>query len=145
MDWRQQLIIFTRYPELGKVKTRMIPALAAKGAEELHRKLAEYTLSKLAGLSNFLSLIIYYHGGSEEKMRTWLGEHYCYHSQRGKDLTDLYEQVIAGSQREQVCYRNSLILLGNCYDFLEQLEKSIFYVQQQHKISEEICTRQGAV
>ncbi|MFN5968424.1 MAG: glycosyltransferase, partial [Microcystis sp.] len=38
MDWRQQLIIFTRYPESGKVKTRMIPALAAKGAEELHRK-----------------------------------------------------------------------------------------------------------
>jgi len=54
VDWRQQLIIFTRYPELGKVKTRMIPALAAKGAEELHRKLAEYTLGKLAGLKNFL-------------------------------------------------------------------------------------------
>jgi hypothetical protein len=33
----------------------------------------------------------------------------------------------------------------NCYDFLEQLEKSIFYVQQHHHISEEIGTRQGAV
>ena len=95
MDWRQHLIIFTRYPELGKVKTRMIPALAAKGAEELHRKLAEYTLGKLAGLRNFLSLIIYYHGGSEEKMRTWLGVHYCYHAQRGKDLGEKMQNAFA--------------------------------------------------
>ncbi|MFM7276483.1 MAG: NB-ARC domain-containing protein, partial [Microcystis aeruginosa] len=28
---------------------------------------------------------------------------------------ELYEEIIAGSQREQVCYRNSLILLGLCY------------------------------
>jgi len=56
---------------------------------------------------------------------------------------DHYEQVIAGSQREQVCYRNSLSYLGSCYRSLGQYEKAITYHQQCHDISEEIGFRQG--
>ncbi|AFY61128.1 tetratricopeptide repeat protein [Synechococcus sp. PCC 6312] len=56
---------------------------------------------------------------------------------------ELYKQVVAGSQREQKCYRNSLNLLGNCYDYLGQYEKAIAYHQQCHDISEEMGDRQG--
>ncbi|MFM6326507.1 MAG: tetratricopeptide repeat protein, partial [Microcystis panniformis] len=56
---------------------------------------------------------------------------------------DLYEEIIAGSQREQVCYRNSLVLLGNCYSSPGQHEKAISYYQQYHDISEEIGDQQG--
>jgi len=56
---------------------------------------------------------------------------------------DHYEQVIAGSQREQVCYRNSLSYLGSCYCSLGQYEKAIAYHQQSLEISEEIGYRQG--
>jgi tetratricopeptide (TPR) repeat protein len=56
---------------------------------------------------------------------------------------ELYEQIIAGSQREQVCYRNSLVLLGNCYSSPGQHEKAISYYQQYHDISEEIGDQQG--
>ncbi|GCL48145.1 tetratricopeptide repeat protein 28 like [Microcystis aeruginosa NIES-3787] len=56
---------------------------------------------------------------------------------------DLYEEIIAGSQREQVCYRNSLILLGNCYDYLGQYEQAIDYHQQSLAIDEEMGNRQG--
>ncbi len=38
------VIIFTRYPEIGKTKTRMIPALGAMGAAELQRQMTEHTL-----------------------------------------------------------------------------------------------------
>jgi glycosyltransferase A (GT-A) superfamily protein (DUF2064 family) len=31
-----RLVIFTRYPEPGKAKTRLIPALGAEGAAALH-------------------------------------------------------------------------------------------------------------
>ncbi|MFM7885000.1 MAG: hypothetical protein ACKO8H_25390 [Microcystis panniformis] len=51
---------------------------------------------------------------------------------------DHYEQVIAGSQREQVCYRNSLNRLGICFLNLGQYEKAIAYHQQCHDISKEI-------
>ncbi|MFN6233997.1 tetratricopeptide repeat protein [Microcystis sp.] len=56
---------------------------------------------------------------------------------------DLYEEIIAGSQREQVCYRNSLNRLGICFLNLGQYEKAIAYHQQSLEISEEIGYRQG--
>ena len=56
---------------------------------------------------------------------------------------DLYEEIIAGSQREQVCYRNSLILLGNCYNSLGQYQKAIAYHRQCLDISKEIEDWQG--
>ncbi|MBE8995649.1 tetratricopeptide repeat protein [Microcystis aeruginosa] len=56
---------------------------------------------------------------------------------------ELYEEIIAGSQREQVCYRNSLNRLGLCYYYLGQYEEAITYLQQYHDISEEIGDQQG--
>ncbi len=55
----------------------------------------------------------------------------------------LYEQIIAGSQREQDCYPNSLNRLGNCYESLGKYEKAIAYHQQLHDICEEIGDRKG--
>ena len=56
---------------------------------------------------------------------------------------ELYEQIIARSQREQDCYRISLNRLGLCYKYLGQYEKAISYHQQCHDISEKIGNRQG--
>ncbi|MBP1718984.1 MAG: hypothetical protein H6Q43_2422, partial [Deltaproteobacteria bacterium] len=39
-----RLIVFTRFPEPGESKTRLIPALGAAGAAELQRQMVEYTL-----------------------------------------------------------------------------------------------------
>jgi tetratricopeptide (TPR) repeat protein len=55
----------------------------------------------------------------------------------------LYEQVIAGNQREQDCYCKSLNRLGNCYYSVGQYEKAIVLYQKYHDISEEIGDRQG--
>ena len=38
------IVVFTRYPEAGKVKTRLIPALGPAGAADLHRRMALHTL-----------------------------------------------------------------------------------------------------
>ncbi|MFN6187789.1 MAG: tetratricopeptide repeat protein, partial [Microcystis sp.] len=55
---------------------------------------------------------------------------------------DLYEEIIAGSQREQVCYRNSLNRLGICFLNLGQYEKAIAYHQQSLEISEAMGDQQ---
>jgi tetratricopeptide (TPR) repeat protein len=60
-----------------------------------------------------------------------------------RQRADRYEQVIAGSQREQDCHRNSLNCLGICYHLLGQYEKAIASYQQHYDISEEIGNRQG--
>jgi tetratricopeptide (TPR) repeat protein len=53
----------------------------------------------------------------------------------------LYEQVIAGSQREQDCHRKSLNRLGLCYESLGQYKKAIAHHQQHYDISEEIVNQ----
>jgi rSAM/selenodomain-associated transferase 1 len=42
-----RIVLFTRYPEPGKAKTRLIPALGPQGAAELHRRLTERTLEQV--------------------------------------------------------------------------------------------------
>jgi rSAM/selenodomain-associated transferase 1 len=132
VNWRQQLIIFTRYPELGKVKTRMIPALGGKGSQELHRKLAEYTLRKLAVLTNFLSLSICYHGGDEEKMRSWLGEHHSYCSQRGKDLGEKMQNAFTDGFAQGM---TAIAIIGtDCPEIGEKLILEAFAALKTHDL-----------
>lgn len=47
-----RVVLFTRYPEPGRAKTRLIPALGAEGAAALHQMLAERTVTAVreAGL-----------------------------------------------------------------------------------------------
>ena len=40
-----RLIVFTRFPEPGKVKTRLIGRLGAAGAADLHRALTAHALA----------------------------------------------------------------------------------------------------
>jgi rSAM/selenodomain-associated transferase 2/rSAM/selenodomain-associated transferase 1 len=85
---KERLIIFTRYPESGVTKTRLIPLLGADGAANLQRKMTEHTLSRVEGLtaSNDLTLEIRYNGGNEKLMQRWLGSKFEYASQGDGDL-----------------------------------------------------------
>ncbi|MEL6441315.1 MAG: TIGR04282 family arsenosugar biosynthesis glycosyltransferase [Cyanobacteria bacterium J06621_8] len=84
----ETLIIFTRYPEPGKTKTRMIPALGAKGAAELQRKMTEHTLGNVERLAALRDLIVkvYFSGGNQQLMAEWLGEDWQYTPQASGDL-----------------------------------------------------------
>jgi rSAM/selenodomain-associated transferase 2/rSAM/selenodomain-associated transferase 1 len=83
---RECLIVFTRYPEPGLTKTRLIPALGAQGAAELHRRLAEHTLARARELqaSRSVAVEVWFAGGGEALMRDWLGdETVCRHQGEG--------------------------------------------------------------
>lgn len=85
---KARLVVFARYPQAGKVKTRLIPALGHKGAAELYRKLAERTLQTVSPLCRRekISLEIAFCGGSETDMRLWLGNGMQYRQQAAGDL-----------------------------------------------------------
>lgn len=79
-----RLLLFTRYPEAGKTKTRLIPQLGADGAALLQKRLTE----RVAGQAQLLAerrgtetiiheTIIHYSGGSREEMSSWLGPVRC--------------------------------------------------------------------
>jgi rSAM/selenodomain-associated transferase 1 len=83
-----RLIIFTRYPEPGKAKTRLIAALGSEGAAELHGKMTECTLNCASGLQREypVSLEVRFDGGDEQDMKRWLGGGRSYRPQGRGDL-----------------------------------------------------------
>lgn len=88
MGRREKLIIFTRYPEPGKTKTRLIPALGPDGAAGLHQLMTEYTVIQTGDLKHGrpVSLEVRYEGGSKRLMKRWLGPAFVYRRQGKGDI-----------------------------------------------------------
>ncbi len=84
----ERLIIFTRYPEPGRTKTRFIPHLGTDGAAELQRRMTEHIVSKIRNLTTTrpISIEIRYEGGNQKLMEGWLGADYIYLLQSKGDL-----------------------------------------------------------
>ena len=92
---RKKLIVFTRYPEPGTTKTRMIGALGAGGAAELHRRMAAWAVGVACGLQAAIGVAIEirFAGGDESRMRQWLGNRMAYAVQIGQDLGERMENA----------------------------------------------------
>jgi hypothetical protein len=71
---REMLIVFTRFPQPGQTKTRLIPALGMTGAANLQRMMAEYTFAQCCELANKrnLSIAVHYEGGNEQELQRWI-------------------------------------------------------------------------
>ena len=84
----EKLIVFTRYPEPGITKTRLIPVLGKVGAANLHRLMAGRTIARALFLENSrrLSVEIHHAGGSQQQMQDWLGTDLIYQNQIDGDL-----------------------------------------------------------
>jgi uncharacterized protein len=75
MTCRDRLLLFTRYPEAGRSKTRLIPTLGAEGAAGVQRLLTEKIALQAKSLTERyrIKTVVYYCGGSKKKMASWLG------------------------------------------------------------------------
>lgn len=94
----EQIIVFTRYPEPGKTKTRLIPALGAEGAAELQQQMTEHTLRQIRQIERpSLSVNVRYTGGNLALMRSWLGSSWHYTPQGEGDLGDRLERAFAAA------------------------------------------------
>lgn len=85
---RKRLIIFTRYPEIGLVKTRLIPLLGPEGAAQLHCRLVAHTLAWASGVSaeHSVGVEVHFNGGDRSQMAELFGDHLCYVHQAPGDL-----------------------------------------------------------
>ena len=107
----ETLIIFSRYPEPGKTKTRMIPALGANGAANLQRRLSEYTLKQARNLRQFrdVEIAVYFAGGDRDLMREWLGDDVSYYAQAEGDLGEKMKSAFADSLAEN---KERVVIIG---------------------------------
>lgn len=109
---KETLIIFTRYPEPGKTKTRLISALGKEGAAQLQKKLTEHTVKTASQLP--VQIRIYFSGGKEALMKHWLGETYQYYPQSDGDLG---ERLIASLKQSFTAETEKVVVIGiDCPD-----------------------------
>ncbi|MBN3961333.1 TIGR04282 family arsenosugar biosynthesis glycosyltransferase [Nostoc sp. NMS8] len=85
---KRHLIIFTRYPEPGKTKTRLIPVLGTVGAANLQRQMSEYTIFQVQELQKAVDIFVEvrFTGGDSQLMEDWLGLDLVYQFQGEGDL-----------------------------------------------------------
>lgn len=84
------LFLFTRFPQPGRTKTRLIPALGASGAADLQRQMTEHLLRRFQGFceGQSLALEVHFAGGTTAQMRHWLGDAVVLKPQGKGDLGD---------------------------------------------------------
>jgi rSAM/selenodomain-associated transferase 1 len=86
--FQEEIIIFSRYPQPGLTKTRLIPELGADGAANIQRTMTEQIVQTARQLVHDRQILIslYHDGGSHQQMEQWLGHDLLYHEQTGVDL-----------------------------------------------------------
>jgi hypothetical protein len=84
----RRLIIFTRYPEPGSTKTRLIPQLGAAGAAELQRQMTRHIVSSVTEFAGLhpTPLEVRFEGGNKNLMTAWLGAGFDYSPQGKGDI-----------------------------------------------------------
>jgi rSAM/selenodomain-associated transferase 1 len=104
-----QLLIFSKYPTAGKAKTRLIPALGANNAAQLHRRMTEVA-TKTAQLWRHEDKVtsrqinLYYTSATETDFRDWLGNDLLYSKQSGNDLGKRMENAFATTFKNNARY-----------------------------------------
>ncbi len=84
----QLLIVFARYPEVGKCKTRLIPHVGPQVATELHAAMTRFTLAWATEAAKHADtcLQVHFAGGDQESMRREFGSSLDYVPQCSGDL-----------------------------------------------------------
>lgn len=111
---KTKLIIFTRYPQAGRTKTRLIPALGPVGAADLQRGMTEEVVRTALLLARGISLAneIRFTGGSISEMKSWLGQNLHYRPQGSGDLGEKMSRAFAESFLDS--YRRVMIIGADC-------------------------------
>ena len=93
---REKLCVFTRYPEPGKTKTRLIPALGAESAACLQRAMTAHVLAAAAEVANArkTDVEVLFEGGDEAHMRQSFGNAFRYQPQGGGDLGERMHRCV---------------------------------------------------
>ena len=130
----QRLIVFTRYPEPGATKRRLIPALGPDGAAALQRDMTLYTLRWAMELCDRcrLSVEVRFTGGNESLMQACFGTEWTWRPQEGDGLGErmshaFREAFLAGMQET--------VLVGtDCPGITAHLAQSAFEMLRNHDV-----------
>ena len=125
-DRQARLILFTRYPEPGRTKTRLIPALGIQGAAALQRRMSEALVAQMTRFANQypVSQEIRYTDGTQQSMAAWLSSDIPCLDQGEGDLGDRLHRAFAQAFA-QGC-RPVVVIGADCPDLTPALFAQAF-------------------
>ena len=86
MSVEDVLMIFAKYPEPGRVKTRLAKTLGDDTAVQLYRLMAADIIRRLKGCRHYKTVIFFDPPHRASGIKDWLGTDLCYIKQSGQDL-----------------------------------------------------------
>jgi rSAM/selenodomain-associated transferase 1 len=120
------LLFFVKYPEKGRVKSRLSASIGDDSAVNLYKQLATQMFSNIKR-GTFPFCISFYPENAEKAMKEWFGSDFLYLPQNGKDLGErmkngFIEAFKMGSKR--------VVLIGSDIpdlplEFIEEAFKSL--------------------
>lgn len=131
---RKKLILFMRYPEPGRTKTRLIPALGAEGAANLQRQMTEYAvrLAQELFVRRKVCVEIRYEGGDLTAMQNWLGAELDFRPQGSGDLGARMQWAFDAAFAEDF---DQVIVIGtDCPDLTAEILATAFAALKRHEL-----------
>lgn len=99
------LMVFTRFPHMGKVKTRLASTLGAKRATYFYRTCAEW-IFKEANQTVSSRYIFYTEETWAEQMQQWAGSNFGYieqiHGDLGKRMSHAFDHVFNAGHKQAI-------------------------------------------
>jgi len=121
------LIIFVKYPEPGKVKTRMAEELGEKKAAEIYSLMAETVIGNVAHSESYQTAIFFDPPEKEDEIIKWIGDGSAvFFPQEGKALGDRMSNAFG-----RVCSdgaRKAVIIGTDCVDVTSETVEEAFYL-----------------
>lgn len=113
---RTCVLVFTRSPEAGRVKTRLVPALGAEGAAAVHAALVEHTLAAVSEYCRALGVdgVIRLAGAATEMPCEYRDDGFRIMPQHGDDLGERLDHAVREAFREGA--RQAIAIGTDCPD-----------------------------
>ena len=123
---QQRLVIFTRFPEPHKAKTRLIPALEPDGAARLQADMTRHTLAWARELAEGfpVSLEVRFEGGDTGKMAMAFGDGFTYRAQGSGDLGCRMDRAFAEAFVEAI--ERTVVIGTDCPEITPELIRESF-------------------
>jgi len=127
-----RLLVFTRFPEPGRAKTRLIPALGPERAAAVHRSLATHTLGAVEEFrrGHDARVEVWFTGGDASAMRACFGERLTYRAQGEGDLG----RRIVSALESQAEFPPTIVIGTDCPDLSAGGIAQAFDLLREHDI-----------
>lgn len=119
------LIIFVKYPEPGKVKTRLAEELGDRKAAEIYSLMAETIIGNVFHSGRYETAIFFDPPGKKDEIKKWIGKgSERYIPQEGKTLGDRMSNAFGRVFSDGA--RNAVIIGTDCVDITSETLEEAF-------------------